>query len=71
MSTTIGEVEFIIEIHEPRRRSPWFTATWECKSCGARGVVSESNKQNTYGGASNAATGEARWHVKDVHKDIA
>ena len=68
MDTTIDGVVFTIEIQDPKKKSLWWTATWVCKLCGAKGEVNEFRKQNTYGGASGAATGGARRHVEDKHK---
>jgi hypothetical protein len=70
MDTTIDGVAFTIDIQH-KKKSLWYTATWECKLCGAKGDVSESQKQNTYAGASAAASGRARRHVEEKHKPNA
>ena len=68
MDTTLDGIVFTIEIQDPKKKSIWWTATWKCKSCGAKGDVSESDKQNSYGGANSAATGRALRHVEEKHK---
>ena len=45
MDTPIDGGVFTIEIQWPNKKSLWYTATRECKSCGARGDVSEFEKQ--------------------------
>ena len=71
MDTTIDGVGFVIEVQPPKKKSLWYTATWECTLCRATGDVSEFQKQNTYGGARTAATGRAKRHVEERHKPNA
>ncbi len=68
MDTIIGGVAFVIDVQSPKKGSIWYTASWECKLCGAKSEVSEASKQNTDAGAISAARSQADRHVEYKHK---